>query len=71
MKFEPIEVVAGSFLDGKTTATSRLRDDYSSLLVALQRGSEYIKPNGTEKFEPGDILWVVGDTKKITLLRTK
>lgn len=71
VKFEPIEVVAGSFLDGKTTATSRLRDDYSSLLVALQRGTEYIKPNGTEKFVPGDILWVVGDTKKITLLRTK
>lgn len=72
VKFEPIDVNENSYLNGKTTATAKLRDDFSSLLVAIQRGeNNYIKPTGKEQFLPGDILWVVGDTRKIAELRDK
>ena len=57
-------------LVGKTSATARLREDYASLLVAIQRGEEYKKPTGQEVFAVGDVLWLVGDVKKIDKLKS-
>ena len=69
MKLMPIEVEDGSLLVGKTAASVRLRDDYQALLVAIQRGEDdYIKPDGSETFEPHDTLWVVGNETKLAAL---
>ena len=69
MKLMPIEVEDGSLLVGKTAAIVRLRDDYQALLVAIQRGEDdYIKPDGSETFEPHDTLWVVGNETKLAAL---
>ena len=69
MKLMPIEVKDGSLLVGKTAASVRLRDDYQALLVAIQRGEDdYIKPDGSETFEPHDTLWVVGNETKLAAL---
>lgn len=69
MKLMPIEVKEGSLLVGKTAASVRLRDDYQALLVAIQRGEDdYIKPDGSETFEPHDTLWVVGNETKLAAL---
>lgn len=68
MNFVHFEVTEDSVLYGKTSATARLREDYSSLLVAIQRDTRFIKPNGQEVFMAGDILWVVGDSKKLASL---
>lgn len=65
MNFVHFEVTEDSVLYGKTSATARLREDYSSLLVAIQRDTRYIEPTGQEVFMAGDILWVVGDSKKL------
>ena len=68
MNFVHFEVTEDSVLYGKTSATARLREDYSSLLVAIQRDTRYIEPTGQEVFMAGDILWVVGDSKKLASL---
>lgn len=70
VKFMPIEIGEHSPLVGKTSASIRLRDDYQALLVAIQRGeNRYIKPDGSEAFEPHDILWVVGNDAKLAPLK--
>ena len=70
VKFMPIEIGEHSPLVGKTSASIRLRDYYQALLVAIQRGeNRYIKPDGSEVFEPHDILWVVGNEAKLAPLK--
>lgn len=71
VRFIPIELGENSELIGKTSATARLRDDYQSLLVAIQRGeNEYIRPTGKEVFMLHDILWIVGNVKKLSALKS-
>ncbi len=54
---------------GKTPLTAKLRDVYEVLIVAVQRGEEYIDSNPNLQFEAADILWVVGPSKKIAALQ--
>ncbi len=70
VRFLPLELGDNSPLIGKSSASARLRDDYQSLLVAIQRGeNDYIKPTGNEVFQPHDILWLVGNEKKLAELK--
>lgn len=69
MKLTNVEVTEDSSLVGKTSATAHLREDYSSLLVAIQSGTKFKEPTGQEVFGVGDILWVVGDSKKLATLK--
>lgn len=72
VKFQPFELDEDSPLIGKSSASARLRDGYQSLLVAIQRGeNEYIKPTGKEIFQVHDILWIVGNEKKLAELKDK
>lgn len=65
MNFTHFEIREDSILIGKTSATARLREEYESLLVAIQRGNVFKKPTGQEIFNVGDVLWVVGNSKKL------
>ena len=65
--FTHFKIAEGSDLVGKTSATARLREDYTSLLVAIQTDNEFKTPTGQEVFKVGDILWVVGDSKKLAV----
>lgn len=64
-----VELSATSPLLGKTLASARIREEHNMLLVAAQRDDEYIHPDGSFAFAVGDILWLVGDKKKITDLK--
>lgn len=66
MTFTHFEVAEDSALVGKTSATARLREDYGSLLVAIQSGDAFKKPTGEEVFAVGDVLWVVGNSRKLS-----
>ena len=49
---------------------TRLREDYGALLVAVQRGEDdYISPTPDLTFKPGDILWIVGNPKRLAALK--
>lgn len=67
--FVNIQLTADSLLLGQTTASASLRDSYKVLVVAIQRGLEYIKPTGEIPFQPGDIVWLVGDSRMIEKLK--
>ena len=63
------ELSESSPLIGQTVAPASLRDDYASLLVAIQRGSAYIKPTGDDVFEANDVIWIVGNAKRLAELK--
>lgn len=69
IKMFNIQLTGNSPLLGKTTATASLRNDYSALVVAIQRGDKYIKPTGEVPFEVGDIVWLVGDAERMSQLK--
>lgn len=48
-------------LVGKRLAEARLREDYKSLLVAVERDDDYLSPDPNIMFLAGDIVWIVGD----------
>lgn len=68
VKLVNIQLSDKSPLLGETTATAHLRDKYSALVVAIQRGEEYIKPTGEVPFNEGDIVWIVGDEARLKQL---
>lgn len=68
IKLTSIRLSDDSPLVGKTVVTSGLRDKYESLLVAVQIDSAYLQPDPARRFEAGDVLWIVGDTKRLSTL---
>lgn len=68
LKLLNVELTENSPLMGQTTASVSLRDRYKVLVVAIQRGDEYIKPTGEIPFSPGDIVWLVGDPTTASLI---
>ncbi len=68
IKLTSIRLSDDSPLVGKTVVTSGLRDKYESLLVAVQIDSAYLQPDPARCFEAGDVLWIVGDTKRLSTL---
>lgn len=69
MKMINIQLSETSPLLGNTTASLNLRNDYSTLVLAIQRGEEYLKPNGEVTFMANDIVWLVGDAQLISQLK--
>lgn len=64
-KFLHFTLCDDSEIIGKTLKDARLREDYSALLVSVERGGEYITPHLDLVFASGDILWIVGDPKRL------
>ena len=65
-KMTHIQLSESSPLIGQTSASSRLRDKYKILLVAIQHADgSYEHPTGQSVFAVDDVLWMVGNTKII------
>ena len=56
-----IKLGENSPLLGKTPRTSRLRNNYDCLVLAVERDDDFIDQNPDMTFEAGDILWLYGD----------
>lgn len=67
-KLTSILLTETSPLIGKTPVTAKLRDNYDVLVVAVQRGEEYIDSDPTLIFAAGDIVWLVGNVKALPKL---
>lgn len=52
-------------LIGRTPRQLSLRDRYDAVVVAVHRGSDFIDSDPDLVFAAGDILWFVGDKRKI------
>ena len=56
-------------LKGQTVLSSGIREKTNGLIVGIQRNNERIlNPTSTTQFEWGDIVWIVGEKKKIQKL---
>jgi CPA2 family monovalent cation:H+ antiporter-2 len=68
-KLTAIMLSKTSPLIGKTPRNSGLRDTHKALLLAVQRNDQYIDQSPDLEFEEGDMLWLVGDEKRLDKLR--
>ncbi len=68
IRLTSIRLSENSPLLGKTLVTSGLTDKYEALLVAVQIENDYLQPDPNRPFSEGDILWLVGDTKRLSSL---
>jgi CPA2 family monovalent cation:H+ antiporter-2 len=56
-------------LKGKTIRNSGIRERTNGLVVGIERNKERIlNPDSNTVFEWGDIVWIVGERKKIQKL---
>ncbi len=69
IKLTSILLSESSPLVDRTPLSSSLRDNYSAIVVAVHRGDEFIDSNPNLVFRPGDIIWAVGDVKKLNTLK--
>jgi len=54
---------------GKTPRTSRLRNNYDAVVLAVERGEEFFDQNPDLKFNADDILWLYGDRHRLQSLK--
>lgn len=56
-------------LIGATPRSASLRDSYDAVVVAVHRGDDFIDSDPDLVFAEGDILWLVGNRRKIESLK--
>ncbi len=67
-----IEIVKGSELIGKTIKASGFRESTHGLIVGIERGEQrLLNPESSVVLEMNDVLWVVGNDKRVRLLARK
>lgn len=70
VEFTHFELTENSTLLGKTLSQAHLREDYKSLLVAVERGEEnFLTVTPDLEFAKGDVLWIVGDKEMMKKLK--
>ncbi len=55
----------GHELIGKTPRTAHLRERFDSIVVAVQRDDEFIDQDPDCLFREGDLVWLVGDRRRL------
>ncbi len=64
-----IQLTEASPLIGKTVADSQLSTRYKSLLVSMKRNDEEFTPDASTRFQPHDVLWLVGNPDQLATLK--
>ncbi len=59
VKFSHVQLSDSSPLVGHTLASADVRNAYRALIVAIQRGDDYVELSGDVQFNSGDIVWLV------------
>lgn len=65
----PILLSTSSPLISETPCSASLRNRYEALVVAVDRGDEHIDSHPDLEFREGDIVWMVGNPKKLAKLK--
>lgn len=69
-RFTHFSIGEQSPLVGKMLHRAHLREDYQALLVAVERGSDnFVSLDNEFTFQAGDMLWIVGDPKRLEKLK--
>lgn len=68
-KLEELLIDNDSPLAGRSIRDSRLKEDYGAQVLAIMRDNTTIaNPEATEKIQPGDVIIVFGDARKLAQL---
>ena len=66
---QSITLTEHSYLTGQTLRTAKLRD-YHCMVISMLRGNDFItNPKPDDKFLPGDIVWLAGETQSIDWIK--
>ena len=66
MNIEQFTISEGSRLIGLSIRESGIRDKAQCLVIGIERGKTSIKnPPPSTVFEEGDIVWIVGERRKV------
>jgi CPA2 family monovalent cation:H+ antiporter-2 len=66
MSLEPLLLTESSSLIGVQVKSSLIREKFEGLLIGIERqGHRILNPPLDLQFAPGDLLWIVGNRKKI------
>lgn len=66
IRLESILIEAGSVLCGKSISQSGLKDEIHCLVIGIERnGTSIMNPHHSMIFEVGDLVWIVGDKRKL------
>ncbi|MGM9869507.1 MAG: cation:proton antiporter [Sodaliphilus sp.] len=68
VKFLHFTLKADAPIVGKSLRDARLREDYSALLVSVERKGRHLSPALNLVFQPADILWIVGEEAALSPL---
>ena len=72
MQLRRFSITEDSFLAGKSLVTSQLRDKYNCMLVGMEENEESLTSvSPLYLFQPGDILWIVGEDQDIRRLSSQ
>ena len=69
VKFTSVQLSEKSPLIGKTVATADFRNTYNSLIVAIERDKDFIRLDGNEPFQSGDVIWLVAQPSVLSKLK--
>mgnify|MGYP002861160278 FL=1 len=70
VEFTHFELTENSTLLGRKLSQAHLREEYKSLLVAVERGEEnFLTVTPDLEFAKGDVLWIVGDKEMMKKLK--
>ncbi|MBL7718491.1 MAG: cation:proton antiporter [Flavipsychrobacter sp.] len=72
VSLQQIEITEGSEFEGKSIKDSAIRERTKGLIVGIERrGERLLNPESAVVLEAFDVLWVVGNTRRIKLLQKK
>ena len=69
VKLTSVMLSDSSPLIGRTPLSAGLRENYEAIVVAVHRDDEFIDSNPNLIFRSGDLLWLVGNQKKLNTLK--
>ncbi len=68
-KLTSIKLSENSPILGESATTANLSQEYTALVVALQRNDSFLRIDGNERFQTDDIVWLVGDPALLSPLK--
>jgi CPA2 family monovalent cation:H+ antiporter-2 len=72
LELQKISISSQSPLSGQTIRASGLREKVQGLIVGIERlEARILNPESDFIFEPGDVMWIVGNKKRISEMLQK
>lgn len=69
IELRSLRLTSNSPIVNRPLKETRIREDFDSMLVKINRDGVYLQPEPSTVLEPGDIVWVVGDVDNMEKMK--